>query len=238
MLGRVAHDYRILVVEQSDDGLKFNRGQLLNIGYRLATQDHGCDAFVFHDVDLLPGKDVEPWYRARPAPGSPIHIARVWNRYSGNPDYCGGIASWNAIDFECINGFPNNYWGWGGEDDEMMRRCKTVWGENFAMDAPLAGTITDLEEMDLDQKIRLLKTHPEWKCLMKRELRDEHTRTWQSNGLRMAGGSPFRFGVRHKSTLGDRALRVTVDCSKGGDFTDEFADAEMKAWPSRPLQRV
>jgi hypothetical protein len=25
--------------------------------------------------------------------------------------------------FERLNGFPNCYWGWGGEDQEMLKRC-------------------------------------------------------------------------------------------------------------------
>ena len=39
-------NYQMFIVEQYD--LKpFNRGRLLNIGYKLATQ-HGCDYFCFH----------------------------------------------------------------------------------------------------------------------------------------------------------------------------------------------
>ncbi|KAJ8600938.1 hypothetical protein CTAYLR_005066 [Chrysophaeum taylorii] len=220
LLGRVVDDYRIVIVEQEDDGRKFNRGKLLNIGYRVAS-DVGCDAFVFHDVDLLPGEDIAPWYAARPA--VPIHLARVWDRYTRNADYVGGIASWNALDFECINGFPNNYWGWGGEDDEMMRRCKTVWGPNFAMDAPLDGTITDLENMDLDQKLDFLKSRPEWKCQVRWELRDEHADTWHSNGLRTPSNHPFAFSVLETTPLGDRAAKYAVRCDLNGDAYDDMA---------------
>lgn len=218
-------DYRIIVVEQSDDGRKFNRGKLLNIGYRLAVQ-RGCDAFIFHDVDLLPGDDLRPWYAIRTAPGCPAHIARVWDRYSDNKDYFGGIASWNAMDFECINGFPNNYWGWGGEDDEMMRRCKTVWGDDFRMDAPLAGSITDLENMNLHAKLAFLKTHDEWKCNVRWELRDEHLATWESNGLRNGvDATPLQFTVLATTPLDDdvnghRAFKITVDCALNGDWAD------------------
>lgn len=50
--------FRVYVVEQSaDDGLKFNRGKLLNIGFDLARQD-GCGAFLLHDVDLLPSEEL------------------------------------------------------------------------------------------------------------------------------------------------------------------------------------
>lgn len=219
-------DHRIFIVEQSnDDGLKFNRGQLLNVGYLLAKED-GCDTFVFHDVDLLPGDDLKEWYRLRPD-RLPIHIARVWERYTDNPDYCGGIASWNSVDFECINGFPNNYWGWGGEDDEMMRRCKTVFGQRFKMDAPTHGTITDLEHMNLTEKVAFLKAHPQWKCNIRWELRDEHLTTWQTNGLRInENGDPFEFTIlATEKKLGgvDTATKVTVLLSKSGDHTDQYA---------------
>jgi N-terminal region of glycosyl transferase group 7 len=47
--------YRIYIIEQSNDGRKFNRGKLLNIGFKIACAD-GCKAFIFHDVDLLPSE--------------------------------------------------------------------------------------------------------------------------------------------------------------------------------------
>lgn len=51
-------EFRVYVVEQSaDDGLKFNRGKLLNIGFDLARAE-GCSSFVFHDVDLLPSDEL------------------------------------------------------------------------------------------------------------------------------------------------------------------------------------
>ena len=40
--------------------------------------------------------------------------------------YFGGITSFSAGQFKQINGFPNNFWGWGGEDDELYKRTKKV----------------------------------------------------------------------------------------------------------------
>lgn len=34
--------------------------------------------------------------------------------------------AFNRKDFEAINGFPNTFWGWGGEDDEMYSRIVEV----------------------------------------------------------------------------------------------------------------
>lgn len=47
-------------------------------------------------------------------------------RYSGNPKYIGGAVAFSADDFRKINGFPNTFWGWGGEDDEMYKRIQEV----------------------------------------------------------------------------------------------------------------
>ena len=221
-LGGCCEDYRVVVVEQSDDGRKFNRGQLLNVGYLLA-RAAGCDAFVFHDVDLLPSVELGAAYATVPREDRPCHIARVWDRYSGNPDYFGGIANWTGPDFERINGFPNNYWGWGGEDDEMMRRSKTVFGDGFAMDAPEAGSIEDLEAMGIAEKVEFLRQHKDWKCNVRWELRDEHARTWTTNGLRLAGGAPLPVVETARADLGDRATKVTVDLVLSGDWTDAHA---------------
>ena len=117
-------------------------------------------AFIFHDVDLLPQPRIRALYGTLPAVGRPLHIARCWNRYNNNPNYFGGVNSFRWRDFEAINGFPNNYWGWGGEDDELYKRTVAA---GVQIVAPHSGTITDLEDMDLKGKVALLREHPEWK---------------------------------------------------------------------------
>jgi len=115
--------FEILIIEQSSDGRKFNRGKLLNIGFDLARKS-GCQVFVLHDVDLLPSRELATWYTSLPS--APVHIARVWDRYSGNAKYFGGVVAFSSSMFMQINGFPNNFWGWGGEDDEMYQRVVEV----------------------------------------------------------------------------------------------------------------
>jgi hypothetical protein len=120
-LENTEHPFCIYIVEQSNDNRKFNRGKLLNIGFEAAVED-GCDVFVFHDVDLIPSQELAQWYTT--IPQQPAHVARVWNRYAGNPSYFGGVVAFSCEQFRNINGFPNNFWGWGGEDDEMMLRVQ------------------------------------------------------------------------------------------------------------------
>jgi hypothetical protein len=127
---KLISDYHVYIVEQSDDGRKFNRGKLLNIGFDYARKNHITtgnsskhkteqtttrrttplkhDVFIFHDVDLLPDDNLGSWYAEFPK--VPIHIARVWDRYSNNPKYFGGVVSFSESDYKRINGYPNTFW--------------------------------------------------------------------------------------------------------------------------------
>ena len=111
-------EHEIFIIEQSDDK-PFNRGKLLNVGYTLAC-DTGCDYFVFHDVDMLP-EDVDYSYTDKP-----LHLATHLQEHDYETtffDYFGGVTMFNKEDFELINGFSNEYWGWGFEDDDLLIRC-------------------------------------------------------------------------------------------------------------------
>ena len=37
----------------------------------------------------------------------------------------GGASAMRPAQFRKVNGFSNQYWGWGGEDDDMSKRIKT-----------------------------------------------------------------------------------------------------------------
>eukprot|EP00934_Nitzschia_sp_Nitz4_P006904 Nitzschia sp. Nitz4//scaffold315_size20666//6259//7425//NITZ4_008642-RA/size20666-processed-gene-0.3-mRNA-1//-1//CDS//3329547489//6894//frame0 len=178
--GKVS-DFHVYIVEQSDDGRKFNRGKLLNIGFDYAKKQKGLnhDVFIFHDVDLLPQADLGAAYATFPK--TPYHIARVWDRYSNNPKYFGGVVSFSSSDFKRINGYPNTFWGWGGEDDELQNRCQAI---GLKWDWPrTGGTLVDLEQMTLQEKLNFLRNHKEWKCMVKWEALEEHATTWKTNGL-------------------------------------------------------
>lgn len=211
-------DYHIYIIEQSDDNRKFNRGKLLNIGFNFAlkrSEKHPPrhNVFIFHDVDLLPQSDLGDWYARFPT--RPTHIARVWDRYSNNQKYFGGIVSFSEDDMMRINGYPNTFWGWGGEDDEMQKRLETL---NIKWDAPDKGTIVDLEDMDLTTKLGFLKENKEWKCMVKWEALEEHEKTWKANGLADLSYDIMKITRLDKDDGGEsKATKLTTDVKLNGN---------------------
>lgn len=111
-------DYNLLIVEQYDDKL-FNRARLLNIGFEFSKNN--CDYVCFHDVDMIPVKADYSY------PEVPIHMATNVSQFRHMlpyENYYGGVNLFNNKDFININGYSNEFWGWGGEDDDMLNRVK------------------------------------------------------------------------------------------------------------------
>lgn len=114
--------YRVVVVEQSGGDL-FNRAKLMNVGFTLY-QDKSS-YFCFHDVDLLP--ESASCHYAYPV--MPTHLATHCSQYEYqfSPFYFGGVLLVNKGDFCQVNGFSNQYWGWGAEDDDLRKRFGQTW---------------------------------------------------------------------------------------------------------------
>lgn len=111
-------NYEFYIIEQ-EEGKPFNRGKLLNIGFFISKDS--CDYVVFHDVDMLP---LEADYSYV---SSPTHMATECSQFDYRlpyESYFGGVTLFNKQDFNNINGYNNEYWGWGAEDDDLRMRCE------------------------------------------------------------------------------------------------------------------
>lgn len=114
-------DYEVIVVEQLGDQ-DFNRGKLLNIGF-VKAEELGCDYVVLHDVDMIP-VDVDYSYEDKP-----VHLITDLDLPEGTSrtlfdEYFGGVTLFPSNIFRQINGYSNEYWGWGFEDDDLLLRCQ------------------------------------------------------------------------------------------------------------------
>ena len=86
-----------------------------------------------------------------------------------------------------MNGFPNDYWGWGGEDDELLRRIQKINAIGIIQRIENDDPYTDLEGIETaDEKRQILKKDPlSLDNIIKNEQRDLHESTWRTNGLNM-----------------------------------------------------
>ncbi len=108
--------FEIFIIEQADNK-PFNRAKLLNVGFNEASS---YDYFAFHDVDMLP---VDSDYSF---PDGPTHLSSEVEQFNwGLPydGYFGGVTLFDKESFSKINGYSNEYWGWGAEDDDVLHRC-------------------------------------------------------------------------------------------------------------------
>jgi hypothetical protein len=92
-----------------------------NVAAEYAFKD-GCDYVAWHDVDMLAHEEADYSYPEE----YPIHIATKLSKYNyslGYDQYFGGVVLFTKEQVEKTNGYSNEYWDWGQEDDDLFWRC-------------------------------------------------------------------------------------------------------------------
>ncbi|CAM4680247.1 unnamed protein product [Leuciscus chuanchicus] len=115
--------YGIYIVHQSGNST-FNRAKLLNVGVREALKEEDWSCVFLHDVDLLPENDHNT-YTCHPQ--YPTHLSVAMDKFRYRlpySQYFGGVSAVTPEQYLKMNGFPNQYWGWGGEDDDIAARVR------------------------------------------------------------------------------------------------------------------
>ena len=114
-------DHTVYIAHQCDEKL-FNRGLMKNIAAKYAFED-GCDYIVWHDIDMVP-EDYSCDYSYPEE--NPQHIAVRISQSDYNlkyQEYFGGAVIFTKEQVEKTNGYSNDYWDWGMEDDDLFWRC-------------------------------------------------------------------------------------------------------------------
>jgi hypothetical protein len=105
---------------QTDDKL-FNRGATKNIAAKHAFED-GCTHIVWHDIDMIPEEGADYSFPK----DNPRHIATKISQMQYGlkyHEYFGGAVVFSKEQVENTNGYSNDYWDWGMEDDDLFWRC-------------------------------------------------------------------------------------------------------------------
>jgi hypothetical protein len=114
-------EHTIYLAHQCDEKL-FNRGLMKNIAAKHAFDD-GCDYIVWHDIDMVPEDDSCDY--SFPI-DNPQHIAVRISQSDYQlkyEEYFGGAVVFSKEQVERTNGYSNDYWDWGMEDDDLFWRC-------------------------------------------------------------------------------------------------------------------
>lgn len=203
----------VYIMEQSDDGKKFNRGSLLNAGFIQAIQNTYYSSVIMHDIDLLPTDNMVPFYAKGiftttgplASDKKVIHLAHKWSRYQSKT-YLGGVTMFKTDFFNDINGFPTYFAGWGGEDDALRERIimntnKTLKDiVEYPTDIPDDGGFIDLEHIDdVREKRQILQQN----AILDNRLKDE------GNALEK---TLYKYnGLVNISTLGNLVVNIVKD---------------------------
>ena len=144
-------DFCIYFGHQTDDKL-FNRGAMKNVAAKHAFDD-GCDYIVWHDIDMIPEEGCDYSFPTE----TPIHIATNISQMDYKlkyEEYFGGAVIFSKEQVEKTNGYSNDYWDWGMEDDDLFWRCVL---EGYVNDSYMDYTTTPQNFLHFDGRLSHIK---------------------------------------------------------------------------------
>lgn len=192
-LNAQAISFRIIVVEQ-EAGKLWNKGAIINAGIRHAADQ--CDYYCFHDVDAIP---VKGNYLC---PSQPLrlvtHLQGSRNGLLRPPRYFGGVITALREQVYAANGFSNQYWAWGKEDDDFLFRLLFA---GYICYSDSEGVFEDLhnpahQQVQLDKLIKpaTLKRNRQRRSLLMRGLLDpqqDGINVWATEIMRHDTGKDY-----------------------------------------------
>lgn len=143
----------VVVIAEQIKHQKMNAGWCRNVGIKWHVEDSGReygkvgDILITNDVDMLP--DIKMfasfWFVKDPISMVPPDDGV----YTGKIPVGGAISGMKYSDFKEANGYPNTFWGWGGEDTALDARLKRL-GKKIR--AGNEGRIRHTDTMRISQK--------------------------------------------------------------------------------------
>ena len=134
-------NFKLVIVEQ-EEGKLFNRGKILNIGVNEYKDNALC--FITHDIDIQPNEKAILEFYCNKNENNHVNSGnniiniddsdatgdsdrnnnKIVGIYTSECNTLGGIIKFNKCIFTKINGYTNEYWGWGCEDKALQNRAE------------------------------------------------------------------------------------------------------------------
>ena len=175
-------DIHVVISEQKKPVQFFNRGQVLNLGVDWAVKHIGVpDVIVFHDVDMLPNRKLMQQYYGPYEAKQLLPMSETQRKiYSFQVRIGGGISGFSYATFQKMNGYPNFFWGWGGEDDAVSQRLQRI-GVRPIYNKYGDYKSTDEQRKDHASKMAYLKKNNLRNMLVWEMLKEDKAR-WRTDG--------------------------------------------------------
>lgn len=217
-------NFKIFIIQQSADNNSFNIGKLKNIGFELAMKENDFDNYIFSDIDTIPNYDLIQYFIVHNK--FPIALGmgtRYYNANSSKP-FMGALLNFNSKTFIKINGYMNNIYGWGKEDESLINRLVNSKFETILY--PKNGMIIDLEtHLSINNKLKTVK-----KNNISYEKLYEDLRSFKKNGL-----NSLNYKILNTTNINNNTIQIEVDLLKHEDekkyphlynfnFGDKFSD--------------
>uniref|UniRef100_A0A915M8I5 Uncharacterized protein n=1 Tax=Meloidogyne javanica TaxID=6303 RepID=A0A915M8I5_MELJA len=105
---------------------RFLQKQQLDYAIFVALRVYPFDCIVFNDIDTYPEND-NLLYRCSTDPKYTRHFSVYMERTGYKelyPEFVGGVLALTVEQLRKVNGYSNDFWGWGQEDDDLNKRVK------------------------------------------------------------------------------------------------------------------
>lgn len=170
---------RVLIAEQISPKI-FNGGLLRNCGVAYFSKFAKPETVIFNDIDMLPDEELFSKYLSIETGTCLLPISKEY-QFKKIP-LGGAISGLPYKEFVKINGFPNNFWGWGGEDNCFQMRYKNILAKSVKQNT--FGKASHLDEFIINKQDYITKNNlrvPNLTALMDRDLQN-----WSYNGVKQA----------------------------------------------------
>jgi hypothetical protein len=181
-------DIDIYIIEQGNDK-KFNRGILINAGHDIIKKS-GINYIneVHHDIDVQPDKTLIKYFYSDKV----IACKKAFYRH-----FFGTLSVLPINIMDQVNGYSNNFWGWGVEDDNLSRRITSKNITIYNADPKL----TKLTELSHKTAWELNIVNP-----TRHEIDDKDKEEGYTSGL-----ADLKYNIVKKQQINDRTFMITID---------------------------
>jgi hypothetical protein len=183
---------QIVIAEQVLPFDYFNRGQLLNAGLKWFITEFGNPEFIImHDVDMLPDKTLFNEYLEFNQPISLVPQDAEYRKKYGriNLSAGGGIFGLPFKLYIDANGYPNDLWNWGGEDDAFSKRLDKIHLNKFSRVRKGHIKHIDIQRKSHQSKMEYLRKN-KIRSMMVHENLEKDNINWMNNGFKQLKINP------------------------------------------------